>query len=179
MSSAEKFVPRYTVSDYQQWEGEWELWGGIPVSMTPSPYGKHSKLLVNTVAAFKAAIDGTRCDATTLAEIDWIISDDTVVRPDAVILCGREPDRHVETTPAVVVEILSDTTRDRDLTWKRDLYQQARVPCYLVIDPDQNSLTAHKLDDRNEFQVVPAEDTLELQICGNSLLTIRVASILD
>jgi len=35
MSLAEKDVPRYTVSDYQHWEGDWELIEGIAISMSP------------------------------------------------------------------------------------------------------------------------------------------------
>lgn len=56
--------------------------------MSPSPFGRHAKLLARTVAALQTAIDAGRCDATVLFEIDWIVSNDTVLRPDAVVVCG-------------------------------------------------------------------------------------------
>ncbi len=51
MSSAKKYVPHYGLDDYQNWEGDWELWAGIPVSMSPSPFGRHSKVLGKIVTA--------------------------------------------------------------------------------------------------------------------------------
>jgi hypothetical protein len=41
MSSVRKFIPRYTVADYRQWQGDWELLDGVAVSVTPSPFGIH------------------------------------------------------------------------------------------------------------------------------------------
>ncbi len=41
MSRALKYIPNYTLTDYRRWEGDWELWDGIPVSMSPSPFGTH------------------------------------------------------------------------------------------------------------------------------------------
>ncbi|WP_457626586.1 hypothetical protein [Persephonella sp.] len=37
MSFAEKYLPNYTVEDYKQWEGDWELIEGIAYAMVPSP----------------------------------------------------------------------------------------------------------------------------------------------
>jgi len=39
MGSVERYVPRYTVEDYQYWKGDWELWDGLAVSMLPCPFG--------------------------------------------------------------------------------------------------------------------------------------------
>lgn len=36
---AEKYLPRYTVEDYNRWEGDWELIEGIPYASAPSPSG--------------------------------------------------------------------------------------------------------------------------------------------
>jgi Uma2 family endonuclease len=96
--------------------------------MVPSPFGRHGKILGNIVTALNNAIKQAKgqqanCTATVLVEVDWIISQDTVLRPDLVVVCGTEPERHLEAAPAVVVEVLSLGTRDRDLPWKREIYQ--------------------------------------------------------
>lgn len=39
------YVPRYTVEDHALWEGEWELWSGAPVAMSPSPDMVHQVLV--------------------------------------------------------------------------------------------------------------------------------------
>jgi Uma2 family endonuclease len=70
-----------------------------------------------------------------LYELDWIIDSETVLRPDLLILCGYKPERFVEKTPVFVGEVLSDSTRQRDLLYKREIYQQLGVKFYLVADP--------------------------------------------
>jgi hypothetical protein len=57
MSSAARYSPNYTIKDYRQWQGDWELWRGIAVAMTPSPFGKHGGLLVRICTALTNAID--------------------------------------------------------------------------------------------------------------------------
>jgi len=34
MSNAVKLLPHYTYSDYENWEGQWELIDGIPYAMS-------------------------------------------------------------------------------------------------------------------------------------------------
>ncbi len=177
MSSAGRYVPHYTVRDYRQWEGDWELWRGIPVAMTPSPFGRHSKVLVNAATAMKNAVDDRGCQATVLAEIDWIIAEDTVVRPDLVVVCGSEPSGHVESTPAIVVEILSDSTRERDKEYKRLLYQDHAVPYYLLLDPDVDQLQALRLSESGEFSEIQCDPSLTLEICDGCSFDILVAPL--
>ena len=59
MSSA----PNYTVEDYQHWEGDWELWNGVAVSMSPSPFGGHGAAAINVGAELKRAIEAAKCEA--------------------------------------------------------------------------------------------------------------------
>jgi hypothetical protein len=44
MAGAIKILPHYTYSDYEQWEGQWELIDGIPYAMSPLPVPKHQKI---------------------------------------------------------------------------------------------------------------------------------------
>ncbi|MCX7412564.1 MAG: Uma2 family endonuclease [Planctomycetia bacterium] len=94
MSTAPRYLPHYTVADHAAWEGDFELLQGVAVAMTPSPFGPHAERLSRVAAAFWNAIDASGCRATVLAEIDWIVTNDTVVRPDLVVVCGPTPQRH-------------------------------------------------------------------------------------
>ena len=176
MSTAEEFRPHYTVEDYLAWEGDWELWNGTPVAMTPSPFGAHAKLLVNVAFALKTAVQQAGCNATVLAEIDWIVDDHTVLRPDVVVLCGSEPDRHVEETPAIVVEILSESTCARDETHKRAIYAREKVPFYFIVDPNSNELMVLELKG-DRFEQREATHQAELEVCETCKLVIDVPSI--
>ncbi len=183
MSTAPRYEPRYTVADYRHWEGRWELWNGFPVAMTPSPFGRHAKALTDAAAAFKQAVDAARaesvgCQATVLTEIDWIISTDTVVRPDLVVVCGGVPERHVEAAPAIVVEILSAATQQRDRTVKRELYQQQGVAWYVLIDPDAGSIELLELAKDiipPSWQPRSTTGTLAMKICNRCQLDVSLA----
>jgi Uma2 family endonuclease len=80
MSSAHRYLPNYTVDDYQRWEGDWELWQGIPVAMTPSPFGRHQAIAARLVTLLNNAVEQTRCNAIVMAEIDRIVTNHTVCR---------------------------------------------------------------------------------------------------
>jgi hypothetical protein len=46
---APRYEPHYSVSDYLQWEGDWELWNGTAVAMSPSPLGPHERAAAKLV----------------------------------------------------------------------------------------------------------------------------------
>ena len=165
MSTASRYQPHFTVDDYRHWEGRWELWHGLAVAMAPSPFGLHAKLLARMVALLQGAVDAAGCDATVLVEIDWIVSRDTVLRPDVIVVCGPEPARHVEHTPPLVVEILSETTRERDLDFKLELYRDQGVAWYLVVDPEAGHIRVLSLTaDRRYIDRVAADNPRRLAI---------------
>lgn len=179
MSTAPQYRPHYTVDDYQLWEGEWELWNGTAVAMTPSPFGRHASINGRIVTAFNNAIDSAGCDATALVEIDWIVARDTVLRPDLTIVCGGAPEKHVEETPALVVEILSAATRERDETFKKAVYQQNGVSWYLIADPENNSLQPLKLNPSGVYEPVSFSETLAVDICDGCALSVKVDRLFD
>ena len=179
MSSAHENIPHYTVADYQQWPGDWELWQGRPVSLLPNPFGRHAKLLVSLVAALKFAIRENHGDATVLASIDWIVSTDTVLRPDLVVVCGPEPERHVESPPALVAEILSDSTRTRDLEFKRTCYEEQGVGCYLIVDPQIDHIMVLERGPDGKFQERRSNATISLKVCDNCHINFRTVDVLE
>lgn len=176
MSSVEKYIPLYTVDDYRHWQGDWELWQGHPVSMSPSPFGRHGSIVVNVGAALKTAIESRQCNASVIADVDWIISTDTVLRPDVFFVCGRPPEQHLEKRPEIVVEILSTSTQSLDLIFKRQIYQEQCVPYCLILDPDDRQLTALRLD-AEKYSQMQFSETIDLEICGDCNLEIAVASL--
>ncbi len=174
MSTAPQYRPHYTVADYQLWDGDWELWNGTAVAMTPSPFGRHARINGRVATAFNNAIDAADCRAAVLVEIDWIVANDTVLRPDLTIVCGEPPDRHVEETPAVVVEILSPSTRERDLTFKKTVYQQNGVPWYIIVDPDTESIQPLRLNADSQYELAPFSNTLSIDICQDCALEVKI-----
>lgn len=177
MSASRQYIPRYSVADYKAWEGDWELWGGVPVAMTPSPFGGHQAVLTRLARMLGNEIERAKCEAEVLVELDWIISDDTVVRPDLVVVCGPPPEEHLRTTPAIVVEIVSQASHHRDHVHKRDLYGEQGVGGYLIIDPDQRSVMMYRRNGVDEWAVELIEDLFTITICEDCVIQATTASL--
>ncbi|MBX9785546.1 MAG: Uma2 family endonuclease [Chitinophagaceae bacterium] len=84
-------IPRYTYEDYKLWEGDWELIKGYPYAMSPSPKRKHQQYGKNFVAATENLLKSksVKCNCNVYYELDWVISNDTVVCPDLMIVSGN------------------------------------------------------------------------------------------
>jgi len=98
------------------------------------------------------------------APFDVILSDVDVVEPDLLYL-SRQRLAEIETSPWVkgapnlVVEIGSPSTRKRDATVKRRLYERFGVEEYWVVDPELDTIHVYRrTSDRYERT---AELTLE------------------
>jgi Uma2 family endonuclease len=134
--SLPRYLPHYTVADYQQWDGDWELWHGVAVAMTPSPFGIHQWLSGQFAHQVIQQLNDQRCvDCHILQEVDWIIEEDTVVRPDLSLVCGPLPARFIEQVPILIIEILSESTQDKDTRAKWSLYVAQGVKYYVIVNP--------------------------------------------
>ena len=129
------YVEHYRVSDWEQWEGDWELIEGVPYAMAPSPVFGHQRIGALLLRQLDEALEECpRCQV--VYEVDIQFAEDTVVRPDLVVVCGpQDPDDRLRRAPALIVEILSPQSARRDEHLKRTLYEQEGVAWYLLIYP--------------------------------------------
>ena len=129
----------YTLKDYQHWKGDWELIAGMPYAMAPSPGVTHQMVSVNVVTQINsnAFNNNAQCNAChVLMETDWQISNDTLVRPDIMLVC-QELDEKVLVTPELIVEVVSLSSTKRDEQMKFDLYQREGVMYYILAYPEK------------------------------------------
>lgn len=142
----EEHIPRYTYEDYCQWEGKWEVISGIAYAMTPAPSLLHQSVSQNISGQlFKLLENCKNCHA--LLPVDWQITEDTIVQPDHLIVCGKLP-RSVKltTTPSLIFEILSESTRRKDENLKFKLFEAAGVLYYCLVDPEKQIAKLFKLE---------------------------------
>jgi len=164
----------YTYEDYLNWEGDWELIYGHPLSIAPAPVINHQILMVSLSSQFYLELeDCEKCQV--LAEEDWKISDDTVVKPDVVVVCGNKNDKHISKTPEIVVEIISPSTAKRDEKVKFEIYEKEKVKYYILVYPDDKKAKIYKLngnkfekegdffDEVYEFENIPCEVSLDFK----------------
>jgi len=145
MSLAEKYPPYYTYEDYKQWEGDWELIDGVPYAMAPSPFKKDQLAAVKIVNQIFEQLKDCPEDCQVIFEIDWIISRDTVVRPDILVVCDDEAEDFVRKTPEVVFEIVSKFSSRKDENLKFELYEREGVKHYVLVYPEEKRIKVYKL----------------------------------
>ena len=130
-------IEKYTYDDYKEWEGDWELIDGIPQAMAPSPIGKHQFIMMRIGHLMNKKLDEMNCNKCfVLGEIDYIISDETILKPDVVLVCGKLP-VFIKETPLAIFEIISTSTKLRDEITKKSIYQKAGVKNFFLVYPDE------------------------------------------
>jgi len=137
--------PHYTYNDYKLWKGDWELMNGHPIAMSPAPMCKHQSLASFIITEINNQLD--ECPlCEVLGEVDYKISDDTILRPDIVLTCGETNESYLTKAPEIIVEIISPSTARRDETYKFDIYEAEKVKYYIIIYPDELIAKVYKLD---------------------------------
>src|SRR5215211_2023253 len=86
-----------------------------------------------------------------LSRNDVVVPDVIFLSTDRVHLYGEQ---YVDGAPDLVVEVLSRSTRSRDLTAKLRLYAQAGVQEYWLIDPDLGEITLYFRLPSGTYEVV-------------------------
>jgi Uma2 family endonuclease len=128
-----EYIPRYTYEDYVQWEGDWELINGLPYAMAPAPVLNHQIVFGHITRRLEESLDNCeRC--TALAEVDWKIAENTVVRPDNLVICGEVGGAYLTKAPVLIFEILSPATSYKDRNIKYQLYEREGVKYYILVD---------------------------------------------
>ena len=105
------------------------------------------------------------------APIDVQFDDFNVVQPDiAVVMKANRivTPTKIKGVPELVIEILSPSTRERDLQLKKQLYEQNGVPEYWIVDADNQNILVHRIGKNGEY----AEPSLHSESVSISLSSI-------
>ena len=135
----------YHIGDYELWQGDWELIDGIPVAMTPAPVLQHQRLVMLLTMALEESLSDCE-DCRVYPEAEWRIGNDTVFRPDGVVIC-YPPDNYLDKPPALILEVLSPSTARLDREYKKTRYAQEGVIHYLLADPATRQVEAFVLEE--------------------------------
>ena len=138
-------IEYYSYSDYIQWEGNWELIDGYPLMMAPSPMINHQMLASLILVELSNSLACEEC--IVIGEQDWKISDETIVKPDVVMICNETHALYITKPPKVVVEVISKSTARRDEVTKFELYEKEKVPYYVIVYPNDLKAKVFKLKD--------------------------------
>ncbi len=137
-------IEHYTYDDYKNWEGDWELIEGIPLAMSPAPTKRHQALAVEIIYNLRKEIEECK-ECEVLGEIDYKVSDDTILKPDITLTCNETNENYLRKAPEIVVEIISKSTAKRDEKHKFEIYEKEKVKYYILVYPDDLIAKVYKL----------------------------------
>jgi len=116
--------------------------------MTPSPFGRHQRLVTKIAQRLLNALEQNDCsDGEVVVELDWVIDNDLVVRPDVAVCCGQNIDEFIRSAPQLIVEVVSQSTESKDRTAKFELYRDQQVSYYVMVDSQTKQVEPYHLID--------------------------------
>ena len=107
----------------------------------------------NLIYELNNAVKKSECKNCKVYEfIDVKIQEDTIVQPDALIVCKPITKNFLDFPAALVVEILSPSTAFKDRNSKFFLYEKMGIKHFLIIDIDKKIIEINTLQN-SEYQL--------------------------
>lgn len=137
------YIEKYRVEDYEQWQGDWELIYGDAYAMSPSLRLTHQIVSLQIARQLDEQLEECQTCRVTY-EMDWNVSDDTVVRPDVMVICNQSGERVVK-APVIIFEVTSKQSARRDEILKFELYRMEGVKFYGIAYPEYKKVRFYEL----------------------------------
>lgn len=131
----------------------YELIHGV-VTRSPSPTAIHQRIVMTLSLLLGPHVSQNKL-GEILCDIDVPImlgpgDEETVYRPDLIFVRvdrAAANRRRITEPPALVVEVVSPSTRSLDCITKKQDYERAGIEEYWIIDPDKNDLKFYGLSE--------------------------------
>ncbi len=157
-TTIEKYLPRYenlrvTREEYLDLEEDgfrYDMIDGV-LQMSPSPEFEHANFGNNLNLLFGTYLKIHKIGKVVM-ECDVLLPDGgDVVRPDISVILNENMNKvkmHIHGAPDIVAEVLSPSTKNRDLGVKADRYLNCGVKEYWIVDPKEKSISVWRNENR-------------------------------
>ena len=113
--------------------------------VTASPNLRHQQLVGRLHVEVALYLrDHPQAGQVFLSPLDVVLSYYDVVEPDLLFVAGDQTgimtEKNIQGPPALVVEVLSKSTRKRDAQIKRRLFERTGVREYWLVDPELDTV---------------------------------------
>jgi len=145
---------QYSYSDYLLWQFQErvELIKGFIRKMSPAPSMVHQRISNNLSFELNTYFKRQSCDVfqapfDVRLAIPSTKKDSTVVQPDLCIICDESKldARGCNGSPDLMIEIISTNNSKHDVHTKFNLYQEAGVKEYWIIEPNDKLILVYTL----------------------------------
>ena len=153
----EKKDGEYTLDDYYALPDERrvELIDGVFYDMS-TPAVIHQKILGELFILFRECMDAHEgaCEVyLSPCDVRLDMDNKTMVQPDLLVICKAYDlgAKRFEGAPDMALEMLSPSTRSKDMLLKLYKYQNAGVKEYWIVDPDHETVMVYDFRDDNFY----------------------------
>ncbi|MCL6572344.1 MAG: Uma2 family endonuclease [Bacillus sp. (in: Bacteria)] len=128
------------------------------VYMSPPPSTEHQRISRKLLIKFDKFLDGGPCEVFH-APFDIELKNKNmegtnIVIPDLCVICdksGFTESRYIG-VPSLIVEILSPSNQSHDLIAKLNIYMNAAVKEYWIVNPMLHSITVYSLNEERMYE---------------------------
>lgn len=157
---------KVTYHEYAQLPEEpgysYELIDGVLIRQ-PSPVIHHQRVCLNLYSILKDYFREINPQGEVFAApLDVVFSKHTVVQPDLLYIVDINQltsAEYIDLSPLLVVEVLSKSGIRRDRIQKLEVYRQYGVLHYWIVNPNEETIEAFKLEDKN-YMLLTATNTI-------------------
>ena len=175
MSALDSF-DRISVEDYLEGEHEAEfkheyVYGFVYAMAGSSPV--HNIIANNIVRAFGNALEDRPCVVYT-SDMKVRADEASFYYPDVMIVCENDMQSYYQEKPCVIVEVLSPSTKRKDLHEKAFTYKQmTSLQLYLIVDSQTRQVFGHHRTE-NGWQELAYETGVDIPIpCADMQLSYK------
>lgn len=169
----------YTYADYLTWQfqDKLELIKGKIFKMSPAPSSNHQKIsmeltgiLYNFFKLHPCHLFAAPFDVRLLDKMKSTLDQDiyTVIQPDLCVICNDDKidERGAIGAPDLVIEILSPGNSNKEMKYKFDLYEEAGVKEYWIVNPADKTVFIYVLKNNQFIGMHPliAEDRIQSKL---------------
>ena len=143
---------------------QYELVDGM-LLVTPAPLLVHQRVVTRLIVRLSEQCPDDL--EAFVAPLDFRPTDRRSLQPDLLVVRREDIEpKNIRRPLVLAVEVLSRSTRSKDLLLKRQLYADAGIPTYWVFDPEEPSLCVLRLDGDKyvEDVVVSGTDAYETDL---------------
>ena len=124
-----------------------ELWNG-EIVISPAPHPRHQEIVLNFAHRLKVHSANGKLGKVYVSPVDVVLTQKPVVQPDVLFISKARlgiVKNYVDGAPDLAMEVISETSWQRDRIEKKALYEQCGLPEYWIIDPDSETIEVFAL----------------------------------
>ena len=163
----------FTVEDYLKLpeEERMEIIDGVIYDMA-APTDIHQVIRDEVFARFREHVrkkKGKCITITSPIDVQLDCDNRTMVQPDVIIVCDRNKFKkgRIFGAPDLVVEVLSDSTRKKDIVIKTSKYCNAGVREYWIVDPKKKRVHVYQFEEDYAPTIYTFADKVPVGIWNN------------